>query len=499
MKRLLAHLIEPSTTNNDVLTTVNGKTAWAAPSGTSGGGVFKGEWVAPVSYSAAVQADAPLAYYRQSESGGSALTDTSGNNHGGAYSGTYTLGQPGLLVGSTDTSVRYAGGYAQVPYGSWMDAAAFTVEAIIKPDAASTDQAIITRSISSKADFRFHVYQDGSLRLGVFNGTAFTELASAAGLIVGGTTYHVVATWASGVGKLYVNGSLVATGNLTRSITNGPPLMIAGEFTSGSFTGILDEAAYYGIALPDTRITAHYNASVTSPTGLAYANGDFVTYNGYLWRSTIANNSATPGIGSAWVAVSVSHDIQDLANAKGDLLVATGDNTLARLPVSALNGQVLTVDATQASGMKWADPPTGSGGSGASTTGSDTTKQGNSTAVGNGATGTLVSTTTITPTADTLLTIVATGNASSSSNQGAYLTPQVTYVFNGDTLQAAGSAVTQNQVVRNPLSNTPLEGSATVFLKAGKTYTLGYQLKAGTGGSTVTFTNVQCTYRLTPL
>lgn len=44
-----------------------------------------------------------------------------------------------------------------------------------------------------------------------------------------------------------------------------------------------------------------------------------------------------------------------LVDAKGDLLVATADNTLARLPVGADN-LPLVADSTQASGMKWAYP-----------------------------------------------------------------------------------------------------------------------------------------------
>ena len=43
-----------------------------------------------------------------------------------------------------------------------------------------------------------------------------------------------------------------------------------------------------------------------------------------------------------------------LVDAKGDLIVATAADTVARLPIGATNGHVLTVDSAEAGGMKWA-------------------------------------------------------------------------------------------------------------------------------------------------
>lgn len=53
-------------------------------------------------------------------------------------------------------------------------------------------------------------------------------------------------------------------------------------------------------------------------------------------------------------AVSTNPSISStVVDAKGDLIVGTADNSVARLAVGATNGQVLTVDSTQTFGVKW--------------------------------------------------------------------------------------------------------------------------------------------------
>jgi hypothetical protein len=58
--------------------------------------------------------------------------------------------------------------------------------------------------------------------------------------------------------------------------------------------------------------------------------------------------------------------LESLLDAKGDLIVATANDTPARLAVGGTNGHVLTVDSAEATGVKWAaaggSSPTGGGG-----------------------------------------------------------------------------------------------------------------------------------------
>ncbi|MCQ7029742.1 hypothetical protein MRO55_24885, partial [Escherichia coli] len=54
-----------------------------------------------------------------------------------------------------------------------------------------------------------------------------------------------------------------------------------------------------------------------------------------------------------------------IATTKGDVLAATGSSSFNRVAVGT-DGQVLTADSSQATGVKWATPSTGSGSGGSS-------------------------------------------------------------------------------------------------------------------------------------
>lgn len=80
--------------------------------------------------------------------------------------------------------------------------------------------------------------------------------------------------------------------------------------------------------------------------------------NGQILR---ANSAAATGVEWSDETPPADFIAETLVDAKGDLIVGSAADTAARLGVGA-NGQVLTVDSTQTLGVKWGDPATGSGG-----------------------------------------------------------------------------------------------------------------------------------------
>ena len=76
------------------------------------------------------------------------------------------------------------------------------------------------------------------------------------------------------------------------------------------------------------------------------ATDDVLAWDGSLWTPaalTAADTGAIPA---------------SLIDAKGDLIVGTANDTAARLGVGS-NGQVLTADSAETSGVKWAAPAGG--------------------------------------------------------------------------------------------------------------------------------------------
>lgn len=94
--------------------------------------------------------------------------------------------------------------------------------------------------------------------------------------------------------------------------------------------------------------TTNYSWTTPDDTALVKDGAAAIRSLGTAIDTTVFNNA------SAAIA-------KTIVDAKGDLIVATAADTVARLASSATNGDLLTVDTSTASGLKWATPASSGG------------------------------------------------------------------------------------------------------------------------------------------
>jgi hypothetical protein len=217
----------------------------------------------PDTYSKAVMADNPSAYWRLDESSGTNMIDYAGELDGG-YSGAFALGAPGI---TSDTALSLTGGLGAVPYSSVLNpASAFTVEFWARPTAAATYVPISSQLRSGASRFGYILYSlnGGSgwtVQLG--NASGVTVAFNGATPIVAGNWYHVALTYDGGNNAVlytfgYVDGTSANAGGGNFIPNPSAPFQI-GQRNLGAFpfNGSMDEVAFYNYALTQTQLQKH--------------------------------------------------------------------------------------------------------------------------------------------------------------------------------------------------------------------------------------------------
>ncbi|MBL9167790.1 MAG: hypothetical protein JNN07_08615 [Verrucomicrobiales bacterium] len=229
---------------------------------------------AAVTYSDAVLADQPVAYWRFNDGLTVPVPDLAANlgSLGAAATGSYNGANhpaPGALGKGTDTAASVSGGtHVGIPFQESLNPnGPFTAEGWFKPGTVITDPAVLTCAMSS-GDFLapragWLIYQgSGGFNFRLYNQNGLNTSASVTG---GGplslnTWYHVVAVYDGAEAILYVNGEEVG-----RQAVSGYVAGLAGSFVVGmradngfGWNGTADEVAFYGAALTPEQISNHY-------------------------------------------------------------------------------------------------------------------------------------------------------------------------------------------------------------------------------------------------
>jgi hypothetical protein len=192
------------------------------------------------------------------------------------YKGSVTHGG-GAIAGDANGAAVFDGSSGFVDVGDalpFLATAPFTIEAWASPAAGATDPACI----ASKS------YASGGLSSGITEGYTFyldsgtnatnllrlrnsTPDGAQGSALVNGTFSHVVATYDGATLAIWVNGVSVGSGPSARALVSHTKPLTIGASRGGIycfFRGALDEVAFYGAALSDARIVAHFKAGTGS-------------------------------------------------------------------------------------------------------------------------------------------------------------------------------------------------------------------------------------------
>jgi large repetitive protein len=212
-------------------------------------------------FAAAVTADSPVAWWRLDETSGTALADQQGT-YGLTATGTYTLNQAGLI--GSNAAIDFNGGYADRTGGPDLTTA-LTIEFVCKIDAiAGVPNWASLISYGTSSANTWSLYRTSStneLSLGMSANSTWTTGFSG---IADGTSHHVVVTFGSGTGELWIDGVSQGTDAGTANTNNtGHTLRIGASRDASpvSAEGVYDEVVLYDSVLSDARIGVHFSAT----------------------------------------------------------------------------------------------------------------------------------------------------------------------------------------------------------------------------------------------
>ena len=239
---------------------------------------------APGAYAIAVQTDGPIAFYRFFEpAGASSADDFSGNAHTATFSATGITLEKQVTEG--DTGAEFANGRVVIPNAPEFTVTEVTLEAVLAwyGDTGVVQRVIdrATSMIGALPVYSMAITTAGNvvaeLRLeGItFTATGLTQLTPC-------LSYHLAATYDGSSVLVYVNGvqdgSQQATGSIFQTATTDIGIGNQAD-RDRAFSGAIDEAAIYGVALTPGQLLAHAGAipnlgnDVCNPGGTGGAAG----------------------------------------------------------------------------------------------------------------------------------------------------------------------------------------------------------------------------------
>ncbi|WP_328535641.1 LamG-like jellyroll fold domain-containing protein [Streptomyces sp. NBC_00344] len=223
----------------------------------------------PEAYPSAVLDDGATQYWRYDESTSPFTGDSSSADNSGVQLNDPSLRQTPAAVNGPSTAIGFDGS-DQVVYSDRRSTVtgAYSVETWFKTTTTRGGKLVgfgnNTTSTSGNYDKHIYMTNAGKLVFGVYPGSART--ISTSGSYNDGGWHHVVATQDSSGIKLYVDGALKDSDNVTGNQAYTGYWRVGGDQlngwpqqpTSNFFAGQIDDTAIYPSALTSQQVTHHY-------------------------------------------------------------------------------------------------------------------------------------------------------------------------------------------------------------------------------------------------
>lgn len=293
-------------------------------------------------YTAQVQADAPLSYWRLDEAAGSTTAADLGTTPNTSTYTSVSLGQTGALSDG-DAAASFNGSTSKVTVASsTLPLQSFSVETWIKTSTTRGGKIVGFGSsqlgTSSRFDRHLYMSNDGKVQFGVYSGV-YSIIRSTSALN-DNKWHHLVGTFTPGSQAFYVDGALQGTTTAGSAQNYTGYWRVGGDSLSGwpnrptnsFFTGLIDDTAIYPRALTSDAVAAHYAASgqagapvapvATNDTGsTAFQTPLTVAAPGVLGNDTgtglFVSSSTTPGHGTVSVATNGGYTYTPAAGYSG--------------------------------------------------------------------------------------------------------------------------------------------------------------------------------------
>ena len=267
---------------------------------------------------------------------GNANDSADGNN------GTLTNGATTTTSGRIGSAFSFDGvnDYVSIPHSANLDlTTAATYSAWIKLDQLPSNAGRVMSIMAKSAvgnDLDFQVQTDNKVYFYAANGSA-----SSSTVLTTGTWFHVAATYqGNSAAKVYVNGVLEGTGNVTSTRTANSNPLIIGEnsvFTGRFWKGQIDEATVFDRALTANEIASLAAATTSNASGatLTIPTGKIVgplsitssgTLNGIGTIAGNLTNAATVAPGNSPGIITVNGNYSQTST--GDLNIEIGGTTV---------------------------------------------------------------------------------------------------------------------------------------------------------------------------